>query len=105
VRAIGGQYEYSNSAEYQIGRPRNFMRRGGRGRRRRRAVKLRPRRRLHTSRNATNSVQMKVSNRPRLLPNRSALRTPRSMMRSERRRHCLTESLPFPGPLFRQPRN
>ena len=80
-----------------------FMRRGGRGRRRRRAVKRRPRRRFHTSRNATNRVQMKVSNRPRLLPNRSALRTPRSMMRSERRRHCLTESLPFPRPLFRQP--
>jgi hypothetical protein len=24
VRAIGGQYEYSNSAEYQIGRPRTL---------------------------------------------------------------------------------
>ena len=36
------------------------MRRGARGRRRRRAVELRPRRRLHTSRNAINCVQMKV---------------------------------------------
>ena len=102
MRAFGGQYEYSSSAEYQIG---SFMRRGARGRRRRRAVKLRPRRRLHTSRNAINCVQKRVSNRPRLLPNRSALGTPRSMMRSERRRHYLTKSLPFPRPLFGQPRN
>ena len=29
MRAIGGQYEYSNSAEYQIGRPRTLCAAGG----------------------------------------------------------------------------
>ena len=29
MRAIGGQYEYSNSAEYQIGKPRTLCAAGG----------------------------------------------------------------------------
>ena len=67
MKAIGGQYEYSNSAKYQIGRPRSVCP-AWRADAVRAGNEICPRRRVQTSRNAIHWVR-KVSNRKRLLLN------------------------------------